>query len=84
LESFILWQCLIYLMLLMAMVIPPLLTARRSNDPAMIGNAVKSAVLGLIVLDEAIAAGFAGWFYGLLLVILLPFSILLAKIFAVT
>jgi 4-hydroxybenzoate polyprenyltransferase len=84
LESFILWQCLIYLMLLMAMVIPPLLTARRSNDPAMIGNAVKSAVLGLIVLDAAIAAGFAGWFYGLLLVILLPFSILLAKIFAVT
>jgi len=84
LEQFSLWQCLIYVTLLMAMVIPPLLRARRSNDPAMIGKAVKSAVLGLIILDAAIAAGFTGWFFGLLLLILLPFSVMLAKVFAVT
>ena len=84
LEPFSLWQGLAFIILLMVMVVPPLMRARKSNDPSMIGKSVKSAVLGLIILDAAIAAGFAGWFFGLLLLILLPFSILLAKIFAVT
>ena len=84
LRTFVLWPSMIYLILLLVLILPPLLEARKSNLPSKIGNAVKYAVLGLIVLNAAIAAGFAGWFFGLLLLILLPFSILLAKIFAVT
>ncbi|MEM0982243.1 MAG: polyprenyltransferase, partial [Cyanobacteria bacterium P01_H01_bin.58] len=45
---------------------------------------VKSGVLSLIVLDAAIAAGFAGWPYGLAVLALLPLSIVLARMFAVT
>jgi 4-hydroxybenzoate polyprenyltransferase len=84
LEAFTLWPSLIYLILLLSLIIPPMLNARRSNQPSSIGKAVKHAVLGLIVLNAAIAAGFAGWFFGLLLLILLPFSMLLAKLYAVT
>ena len=84
LEAFTLWPSLIFLFLLLALIVPPMLKAKRSREPSSVGQAVKYAVLGLIVLNAAIAAGFAGWFFGLLLLILLPFSILLAKIFAVT
>lgn len=84
LDSFNFWHCIVFLAILLTIVIPPLLKARQSNDPAMIGKAVKYGVLGLIILNATIAAGFAGWFFGLLLLILLAFSILLAKIFAVT
>ncbi len=84
LEAFTLWHSLIYLFLLMALIVPPMLRARTSRSPSSIGKAVKYAVLGLIILNAGIAAGFAGWFFGLLLLILLPFSMLLAKVFAVT
>ena len=75
---------LVFLVLLLALVLPPLTRAKQTNDPSMIGKAVKYGVLGLIVLNASIASGFAGWIFGLLLLILLPFSILLAKVFAVT
>lgn len=78
------WQSLPFLLLLIITVLPPLIKAWRNSLPQLIGRAVKFGVIGLIILDAAIAAGFAGWFFGLLLLILLPFSILLAKAFAVT
>ena len=84
LNKFNILNSLIFLILLLLVVLPPLYRARRSDDPSMIGLAVKYGVLGLIILNAAIASGFAGWFFGLLLLILLPFSTLLAKVFAVT
>lgn len=83
-EAFSLKSCLPFLLLLLAMVMPPLIKAWKTTLPQSIGKAVKFGVIGLIILDAAIAAGFSGWFFGLLLLILLPFSILLAKAFAVT
>lgn len=55
-------------------------------DPSSdkIRNAVKTGVLCLIILDAAIAAGFSGWVYGLLVLSLLPVSLGLARLFAVT
>ena len=84
LDQFHLWQSLGFLLLLLAMIVPPLYRAGNGKDPALIGKAVKNGVLGLILLDAALASGFAGWFFGLLLLLLLPFSILMAKSFAVT
>ncbi|TDI71288.1 MAG: polyprenyltransferase [Bacteroidetes bacterium] len=84
LNEFEVLNSLIYLAFLLLIVLPPLFRARRTNDPSMIGVAVKYGVLGLIILNAAVASGFAGWFFGLLLLILLPFSTLLAKLFAVT
>ena len=73
-----------FLLLLGFLIYPPLLRALRSNEPRLIGLAVKAGVLSLIVLDAAIAATFGGWVYGLLVLVLLPVSRWLATRFAVT
>jgi 4-hydroxybenzoate polyprenyltransferase len=73
-----------FLLLLGFLIYPPLLRALRSNEPRLIGLAVKAGVLSLIVLDAAIAATFGGWVYGLLVLLLLPLSRWLATRFAVT
>ncbi len=73
-----------FLLLLGFLIYPPLLRALRSNEPHLIGLAVKAGVLSLIVLDAAIAATFGGWIYGLLVLVLLPVSRWLATRFAVT
>ncbi|PPS45403.1 UbiA-like protein EboC [Chroococcidiopsis sp. TS-821] len=65
-------------------VIPAFVQAWREATPENIRTAVKAGVLSLIVLDAAIAAGFAGLLYGLLVLGLLPISLSLARIFAVT
>ncbi|MEO1095335.1 MAG: UbiA-like protein EboC [Cyanobacteria bacterium J06638_28] len=66
------------------LVLPAFMRATGDPSPATIQKAVKSGVLSLIVLDAAIAAGFAGWPYGLTVLALLPLSIVLARVFAVT
>ncbi|MGI9544211.1 MAG: UbiA-like protein EboC [Cyclobacteriaceae bacterium] len=76
--------CLPFLLLFIGMIFPPLIKAAKLGEPALIGRAVKAGVLALIPLDAAIAAGFGGWQYGLAVLLLLPFSLLLAKAFAVT
>ena len=73
-----------FLLLLGFLIYPPLLRALRSNEPRLIGLAVKAGVLSLIVLDAAVAATFGGWVYGLLVLLLLPVSRWLAIRFAVT
>ncbi|WP_135466087.1 UbiA-like protein EboC [Crenalkalicoccus roseus] len=65
-------------------VLPPFLAAAREPAPARIGAAVKAGVLSLIVLDAALAAGFAGPLYGIAVLALLPVSLVLARAFAVT
>jgi 4-hydroxybenzoate polyprenyltransferase len=62
----------------------PLIAAHINPEPINIRSAVKTGVISLIVMDAAIASCFAGWQYGLLVVVLLPVSIVLAKLFAVT
>ncbi len=66
------------------LVFKPLVGAYRLNSPANIKKAVIAGVLSLIVLDAAMAVGFSVWWYGLLIVLLLPLSMLLSKLFAVT
>ncbi|MEO0537853.1 MAG: UbiA-like protein EboC [Cyanobacteria bacterium P01_A01_bin.123] len=66
------------------LVLPAFVKATQDPSPTKVRQAVKSGVLSLIVLDAAIAAGFAGWPYGLAVLLLLPLSIALARLFAVT
>ena len=62
----------------------PLARAFRKPLPKHIGKAVKYGVLGLILMNASISVAFAGWWYGLFLVMLLPISLLMAKVFSVT
>lgn len=66
------------------LVIPPFLKAAVKPEPLLIKKAVKRGVVSLIVLNSAIAAGFGGLLLGVVVLLLLPLSLLLAKIFAVT
>lgn len=73
-----------FLVLLAIRVLLPFINAARQPTSEKIRIAVKAGVLSLIILDTTLAAGFAGLSYGLMLLILLPISIGLARIFAVT
>ena len=70
--------------LLAGRILPSFVKAARELKPDLIRAAVKIGVLSLIVLDATVAAGFAGWVYGLLVLLLLPISGWLAQLFAVT
>jgi len=78
------WQPIPFLVGLALMIFPPLITAIRTQDPKMIGKSVKAAVISLIILNASLAAAFAGWKIGLIVLLLLPVSLWLAKKFAVT
>ena len=54
------------------------------NDPILIQNAVKIAVISLIPLNASYVAGFSSIFMALLVMCLLPLSLYLSKIFPVT
>ncbi|MFH6604411.1 UbiA-like protein EboC [Maribacter algicola] len=77
-------QAVPFLALFAFSVYRPLVAAFRSNTPENIKKAVIAGVLSLIVLDATLVAGFSVWWYGLLVLLLLPLSILLSKLFAVT
>lgn len=62
----------------------PLWTAIQNPIGPLIGKAVKAGVLSLIVMDAAWCVAFGQWPLALAVLLLLPFSIYLAKIFAVT
>ena len=70
--------------LLAVRVLPAFMRATLDPCAQSIRTAVKTGVLSLILLDATLAAGFAGAIDGLLVLSLLPFSILLARLFAVT
>jgi 4-hydroxybenzoate polyprenyltransferase len=73
-----------FVMVLSAMIFPPLQKAIRNPAGSLIGKAVKSGVIALIVMNAAWAAAFGAIYVALLIVLLLPVSLLLAKLFAVT
>jgi len=65
-------------------VLIPFVKAVSEPTPDQIRTAVKAGVLSLIVLDATLAAGFASPLYGLVVLSLLPISMALARMFAVT
>lgn len=65
-------------------VLPPFGRAARAPEPGLIQRAVKAGVTSLIPLNATLAAGFGGWAYGLGVLALLPVSMGLARLFAVT
>lgn len=73
-----------FLALFVYLIFPPLLKASKTLEPQHIRLAVKAGVIALIMMDATIAAGFAGWWYGLLVLALFPISRFLARQFAVT
>ncbi|MBN3584144.1 UbiA-like protein EboC [Algoriphagus aestuarii] len=77
-------EVLPFLLLFVYMVFPPLVNAIKIQEPKLIGKAVKAAVISLIILNASLSAAFAGWMYALLVLILLPISLWLARKFAVT
>ncbi|MFD2999650.1 UbiA-like protein EboC [Pontibacter toksunensis] len=84
LPHFNLWYSIPFLLLFAYLIIPPLVKAMPAREPKLIIKAVKAGILALIVMNASMAAGFAGWQYGLLVLLLLPVSIYVAKKFAVT
>jgi 4-hydroxybenzoate polyprenyltransferase len=66
------------------LIFTPLQKAIIKPEGARIGRAVKSGVLSLIVMDASWAAAFGDVYFAIIILLLLPLSLLLARIFAVT
>ena len=62
----------------------PLVKAYRKNSPKNIKKAVITGVLSIIILDACFVALFTHWWIGIPILLLLPLSLLLSKLFAVT
>jgi len=78
------WNALLFLALWTWMNTGSKLKAIRQNEPELIMRAVKMGVLSLIPLNAALCAGFTGILAGLIVLCLLPLSLGLARLFAVT
>lgn len=75
---------LIFVVPFTLMILIPLIIAIQAPIGKHIGQAVKSGVIALILMNAAWAAAFGVWNVAIFVVILLPISILLGKAFAVT
>lgn len=84
LPSYKLLSAMPFALLFGLMVIPPYISAANTPSPVKIKKAIKRGVISLIILNSALAAGFAGILTGLIVLALLPVSLLFAKLFAVT
>lgn len=73
-----------FLLILALLIFPPLLKAFRDPVGKNIGKAVKAGVIALIVMNAAWAATFGAFYLALVILLLLPVSIFLARLFAVT
>lgn len=73
-----------FILLFGVLVVPAFLRATGQPSAENVMTAVRTGILCLIILDAVMAAGFGGWPYGLLVLVLLPLSRGLAKLFAVT
>lgn len=77
-------QVIPFLALFAGIIFPSLLQALKDLQAKNVFKAVKKGVLALIVMDAAVATSFAGWEYGIFVLFLLPLSMGMAKLFAVT
>ena len=73
-----------FLVLFVALIFPPLQKAIREPKGPIIGKAVKAGVIALIAMNASWAAAFGAVYFALLILLLLPLSLWLAKLFAVT
>lgn len=73
-----------FALLFLAALLPPFWRSARDPKPDRVRRAVKRGVLGLILLNSSLAATWSGPLAGLLVILLLPVSLLLARYFAVT
>ncbi len=73
-----------FVVLLSGRVLVPFIQAVRQPSADNIRIAVRSGILSLIVLDATLSCSFAGLPYSLLVLSLLPVSMVLARLFAVT
>lgn len=78
------WTSIPFLLLFAYLIFPPLFKSMKTLMAKDVFKAVKMGVLALVVMDASMAAGFAGWEYGLLVLFLLPMSMAIAKLFSVT
>ncbi|MFC3416192.1 UbiA-like protein EboC [Algoriphagus hitonicola] len=78
------WQVIPFLGLVAYMIFPPLIRAIRTQSPQLIGKSVKAAVISLIIVNASLTTAFQGWEFGIIVLLLLPLSLWLAKAFAVT
>ena len=82
-EEQLVWT-LIFLLFLAWMIFRPLLHAIQEPIGKNIGMAVKAGVISLIIMDAAWAAAFNSFSVAVIIIFLLPVSLWLAKLFAVT
>lgn len=73
-----------FILLFVILIYKPLVKAYLNNSPENIKKAVIGGVLSIIVLDAVMAVGFSNWMVGIGILLLLPLSIILSKLFAVT
>jgi 4-hydroxybenzoate polyprenyltransferase len=73
-----------FLLIFVALIFPPLQKALKEPKGPLIGRAVKAGVIGLIAMNASWAAAFGAFYFALLILLLLPLSLWLAKLFAVT
>ncbi|WP_276391104.1 UbiA-like protein EboC [Eudoraea chungangensis] len=78
------WSMLLCLGLFGFLNMTSLIKAFRRNTPLNIKKAVITGVLSIIVLDATFVMAFDTWMFGLIVLLLLPLSVVLSKIFAVT
>lgn len=78
------WWSLVFLVPFAWMIFSALIRAIRITSPKNIGNAVKSGVIALILMNASWAAAFGAITVAFLILLLLPLSLWLAKLFAVT
>ena len=80
LPEFRLLHALPFLILFVAITFPGILKALYRPEPKEIQKASNKFIHSLFILEAGIASGFAGYEYGILILLLLPFSIALSRI----
>ena len=78
------FYAVLFVLLWAVLIFPPLKKAIARPEGKQIGGAVKAGVIALIAMNAAWAATFDTLYLALVIIILLPLSILLAKLFSVT
>lgn len=79
-----LWGTIIFLLPFAWMIFSELIKAIQNPLPQNIGRAVRAGVIALILMNAAWAAAFGALCFALVIILLLPLSLWLAKLFAVT
>jgi len=74
----------VFLLLFAWMIFNPLIKAIQQPTGKNIGKAVKAGVIGLILMNASWASAFNAIYFAIIIVLLLPISIGLGKMFAVT